>query len=60
MFCVGGGGGGGNRGFAYASFGHVLGYIVMKLLGVFFIYQMGQSLGKVWGEFSSGTGGKAA
>lgn len=41
-------------GFAYASFAHVAAYIVMTLLGVFFIYQMGQSLGRVWGEFSSG------
>ena len=47
-------------GFSYIFFGHVLGYIVITLLGVFFIYQMGHSLGKVWGEFSSGTGGKAA
>jgi len=46
-------------GFAYISFGHVLGYILITLLGVFFIYQMGQSLGKVWGEFSSGAGEKA-
>ncbi|MBI4349908.1 MAG: flippase-like domain-containing protein [Elusimicrobia bacterium] len=45
-------------GFAYASFGHVLGYIIMTLLGVFFIYQMGHSVGKVWGEFSSGGGEK--
>ena len=47
-------------GFACVSFGHVLGYIVITLLGVFFIYQMGQSLGKVWGDFSSGGGDKAA
>ncbi|OGR81716.1 MAG: hypothetical protein A2X32_08245 [Elusimicrobia bacterium GWC2_64_44] len=40
-------------GFAYASFVHVAGYIVVTLLGVFFIYRMGQSLGKVWGQFSS-------
>lgn len=40
-------------GFAYASFLHVAGYIIVTLLGVFFIYRMGQSLGKVWGEFSS-------
>ncbi len=47
-------------GFAYVFFGHVLGYIVMTLLGVFFIYRMGHSMGKVWGEFSSGAGDKAA
>jgi uncharacterized membrane protein YbhN (UPF0104 family) len=40
-------------GFAYVSYVHVLGYLVVTLLGVFFIYQMGQSLGRVWGEFSS-------
>ncbi len=43
-----------NVGFAYVSFAHVLGYIVMTLLGVFFIYQMGHSVGKVWGDFKSG------
>ena len=47
-----------NVGFAYVSFAHVLGYIVMTLLGVFFIYQMGHSVGKVWGDFKAG-GGKA-
>ncbi|HCC47984.1 MAG TPA: hypothetical protein DEQ38_07720 [Elusimicrobia bacterium] len=41
-------------GFAYASFAHVSGYILVTVIGVFFIYQMGQSLGKVWGEFSAG------
>lgn len=41
-------------GFAYASFAHVAAYLVMTVMGVFFIYQMGQSLGRVWGEFSSG------
>lgn len=45
-------------GFAYASYAHVLGYILITLLGVVFIYQMGHSLGKVWKQFSSG--GKAA
>ena len=39
-------------GFAYASCMHLLGYIIVTLLGVFFVYQMGHSLGKVWGEFS--------
>jgi hypothetical protein len=39
--------------FAYASYSHVAGYLLVTLLGVFFIYQMGQSLGKVWGEFTS-------
>jgi len=49
-----------NTGFAYVSFGHVLGYLVMTLLGVFFIYQMGQSLGKVWGDFAARGAEKAA
>ena len=48
-----------DTGFAYVSYAHVLGYIAITLLGVFFIYQMGQSLGKVWGEFSSGGGEKS-
>lgn len=39
--------------FAYASYSHVAGYLLVTLLGVFFIYQMGQSLGKVWGEFTA-------
>lgn len=47
-------------GFAYASFAHVAGYVVVTLLGVFFIYRMGQSLGRVWGEFSAAASGKGA
>ena len=46
-------------GFAYASYLHFLGYAIVTLIGVFFIYQMGHSLGKVWGQFSS-SGGKGA
>lgn len=42
-----------DTGFAYVSYAHVLGYLVVTVLGVFFIYQMGQSLGRVWGEFSA-------
>ncbi len=45
-------------GFAYVSFAHVMGYLVMTVMGVFFIYQMGQSVGRVWGEFKSAAGGK--
>jgi len=45
-------------GFAFASYAHVLGYVVITVLGVFFIYQMGQSLGRVWKDFA-GKGGKA-
>jgi uncharacterized protein (TIRG00374 family) len=40
-------------GFAYVSYAHVAGYLMMTLLGIVFVYQMGQSLGKIWGEFSS-------
>ena len=43
---------GGETALAYASYTHMLGYILVTLLGVFFVYQMGHSLGKVWGEFS--------
>ena len=39
-------------GLAYASYMHMLAYILVTLSGVFFVYQMGHSLGKVWGEFS--------
>jgi hypothetical protein len=45
-------------GFAYVSFAHVTGYLVMTVMGVFFIYQMGQSVGRVWGEFKAAAGGK--
>jgi len=44
-------------GFAYASYAHVLGYVLVTTIGVIFVYQMGHSLGKVWGEFS-GDGAK--
>ncbi len=43
-------------GLAYASYLHVLGYVLVTLVGVFFVYQMGNSLGKVWGEFSAAGG----
>lgn len=39
-----------NTGLAYASYVHVIGYAVVTVLGVFFVYQMGYSLGKVWGD----------
>lgn len=38
--------------FAYASCIHMVSYIIITLAGVIFVYQMGHSLGKVWGEFS--------
>jgi uncharacterized protein (TIRG00374 family) len=44
----------GDVGFAYASYVHVLGYLLVTLIGLVFVYQMGHSLSKVWGEFSSG------
>ncbi len=42
--------------FAYATCVHVLGYVFITIAGMIFVYQMGQSLGKVWAQFS----GKAA
>lgn len=39
-------------GFAYASYLHVCAYILVTVIGTVFVYQMGHSLGKVWGEFS--------
>lgn len=42
-----------DTGFAFASYSHVAGYLLVTLLGVFFVYQMGQSLGKVWGDFTA-------
>lgn len=46
-------------GFAYASYAHVAGYVLITVIGVIFIYQMGHSIGKLWGQFSDGTGGEA-
>jgi len=46
-------------GFAFASYAHVLSYMLITLLGIVFVYQMGHSVGKVWKEFSSG-GAKGA
>jgi len=43
-------------GFALALYMHVLGYIFITLLGVIFIYQMGHSLGRIWGDFSGRPG----
>jgi len=39
-----------NTGLAYALYVHVLGFAVTTVLGVFFVYQMGYSVGKVWGD----------
>ena len=38
--------------FAYATFAHVLTYLSITSVGLVFVYQMGQSLGKVWAQFS--------
>ncbi|MDO8803668.1 MAG: lysylphosphatidylglycerol synthase transmembrane domain-containing protein [Elusimicrobiota bacterium] len=38
--------------FAYATYIHLLGYIIVTVAGMVFVYQMGQSLGKVWAQFS--------
>jgi uncharacterized protein (TIRG00374 family) len=46
------------RGFAYASYLHVAAYILVTIIGTVFVYQMGHSLGKVWGEFSGAGEGK--
>ena len=41
--------------FAYATCVHVLGYVIVTVAGMVFVYQMGQSLGKVWAQFSGKT-----
>jgi len=38
---------------AYAATAHILSYLIITAAGLFFIYQMGQSLGKIWDEFSA-------
>ena len=38
--------------FAYAAVAHLLSYLIITALGLFFVYQMGQSLGAVWIKFS--------
>jgi hypothetical protein len=37
---------------AYAATAHVLSYLAVTAAGLFFAYQMGHSLGKIWAEFS--------
>lgn len=50
----------GETALAYAMLGHVFGYLVVTLTGIFFVYQMGSSLGRVWAQFGSRSGeGKA-
>jgi glycosyltransferase 2 family protein len=38
--------------FAYAAFLHIVSYVLVTVVGLVFVYQMGQSLGKVWAQFS--------
>ncbi|MFA6433247.1 MAG: lysylphosphatidylglycerol synthase transmembrane domain-containing protein [Elusimicrobiales bacterium] len=39
-------------GFAYATCIHVLSYVFITAGGMIFVYQMGQSVGRVWAQFS--------
>lgn len=41
-------------GLAYAASGHVIGYLLITVIGLVFVYQMGQSLGRVWAQFGGG------
>ena len=43
--------------FAYATGLHLLTYIVVTVTGLVFVYQMGQSVGKVWAQFAKKTVG---
>ena len=45
------------QGLAYAALAHIASYIITTSIGLFFLYQMGQSLGGIWRKFS---GRKAA
>jgi uncharacterized protein (TIRG00374 family) len=38
---------------AYATLLHIYGYVIITLLGLFFIYRMGHSLITIWNQFSS-------
>ncbi|MBI4802648.1 MAG: flippase-like domain-containing protein [Elusimicrobia bacterium] len=42
-------------GFAFAAYIHMLTYLIVTVLGLIFVYQMGQSLGKVWAQFRGKT-----
>ena len=37
---------------AYAAIAHILSYLAITIAGIFFAYQMGHSLGKIWDRFS--------
>ncbi|MCK5583954.1 MAG: flippase-like domain-containing protein, partial [Elusimicrobiales bacterium] len=41
-------------GFAYASYLHVFGYIVITVVGIFFMYQMGHSIANLYKQFKHG------
>lgn len=43
---------GGETAFAYATFMHISSYVIITTAGLVFVYQMGQSLGKLWAQFS--------
>lgn len=42
--------------FAYATGIHLLTYTVVTVTGLIFVYQMGQSIGRVWAKFSGKSG----
>lgn len=45
--------------FAYATFSHVLNYLIFTGVGLISVYGMGQSLGRIWARFGR-SGAKAA
>lgn len=45
-------------GLAYATYGHVSGYILLTVIGLVFTYQMGYSLSRVWAQFGDEAGKK--
>lgn len=42
--------------FAYATGLHLITYIIITAAGLVFVYQMGQSVGRVWAQFSGKAG----
>jgi len=42
----------GETAFAYATFIHIVSYVLVTVIGLVFVYQMGQSVGQVWAQFS--------
>ncbi len=41
------------QGLAYAALGHIMSYLITTAIGLFFLYQLGHSLGAIWRRFSS-------